>query len=435
MILNKMASIGLDFRLLLGMSKVNINLMLSKTKGNVPFYGEMVNQFYSNAQRSHSRCRVIKNYAKGIALCLLSENFDEFFKEIDATIRQDCEKALRSGYTFQKINYNYFLSDIKEIHQSADRRREKLSEEFLKADLKECKNPLSLTNIHDYPYFGVLKDGKLCSYLGCFIAGEICLIEHIFEHAEHHSEGVMPFLIMETARHVLNAYPKVRFYGCGTYFGASESLKRFKRHVCFFPYQVNWLLDDQTKKDFSGLILQNDKVTLSIPRFLRYQLVYRLEKERLFCVDHYEKADFCFLRTTKDFFGNHRVFLPLVKNLGARETLKIVLKLLTRKRFFYCLTDAKHLIHYGWITANRCNKYWIDPNSVVIGPIETDKNFQGKGLGTYCLKKAINCILKLGFQAVYIDTSSDNISAQKVFRKCGFGEPVAVYIREKRVAS
>jgi hypothetical protein len=178
----------------------------------------------------------------GVALCPLPEGKGDYLKAIEASGRRNVKKAQRLGYVFRKIDVNDNLGDIQAIRQSADVRQGKMDVDFLKGEVVQCRNPEPRTRTHGYPYFGVLKDGHLYAYAGVLIAGEMAMIEHIYGHAAHHADGVVPALLVGIAEHLAVQYPSVRYYGYGSYFGASETMRRFKRKFLFMPHRVKWIL-------------------------------------------------------------------------------------------------------------------------------------------------------------------------------------------------
>ena len=161
--------------------------------------------------------------------------------KIDASARRNYKKAGRLGYTFQRIEFNQFLDDIAEIQRSSPFRQGRMPDELMNGTVTPVSVPRSIRCEHDYPFFGVLKDGKLHAYSGCIVSGELCEIEHIFGHAAHHSNGVVPKLIIDTARYLYDHHPLVRKYAYDMMFGAGKTLRRFKRKFCFDPYRVNWV--------------------------------------------------------------------------------------------------------------------------------------------------------------------------------------------------
>jgi hypothetical protein len=120
-----------------------------------------------------------------------------------------------------------------------------MPKEFFEQPASAIEDPPSRCNVHDYPYFGVIRDGRLYAYASCLVAGEICSIETIYGHAEHLSDGIVPLLIIGIAQYVMQNYPGVKFYGYGGYLGAGESMKRFKAKFDFKPHKVDWILGDK----------------------------------------------------------------------------------------------------------------------------------------------------------------------------------------------
>jgi len=221
---------------------VTIDLMLRETAGNDPFFDRITREFYRSSRTRHRKMPFIGVLTHGVALCELPETADEYFMHIEAAGRRNVKKANRNDYEFQRIDYNAYLDDIGEIRRSTDKRQGKLSEAFLTEEITRCENPESTSPTHDYPYFGVLKDGKLFAYMGVLIAGELAIIEHIYGHARVQSDGVVPKMIVDAAGYLMEHHPSVKYYGYGSYFGASETLRRFKRKFKFLPHRVEWEL-------------------------------------------------------------------------------------------------------------------------------------------------------------------------------------------------
>ena len=227
---------------MINLPKVRVDLMCSSVADLDPFYDKVTRDFHRDARARHRKLPLIGTLTFGVALCPLSAVKGEYLKGIEASGRRNVKKAQRLGYDFRKIDYNAHLADIREIRQSTDVRQGRLDADFLKGEVVPCRNPEPRTSTHDYPYFGVLKDGHLYAYAGVLIAGELAMIEHIYGHAAHHADGVVPALLVGIAEHLAVQYPSVRYYGYGSYFGASETMRRFKRKFLFMPYRVKWIL-------------------------------------------------------------------------------------------------------------------------------------------------------------------------------------------------
>jgi hypothetical protein len=109
-------------------------------------------------------------------------------------------------------------------------------------EVTPCTDPPSRNSLHDYPYFGVLKENKVYAYGACLVAGEVSMLDTVFGHAARQPDGVVPMLITGIARDLYEKHPKVRYFMYGTYFGASETLRRFKTKFGFVPHHVHWKL-------------------------------------------------------------------------------------------------------------------------------------------------------------------------------------------------
>lgn len=229
-----------DVRDALKSPQLEINLFRNAAKENNPFYFETVNEFYHSAVKRHPKFPFIRRLQYGMALLSLPADHDDYLKMLAGSARRNIKKAKRQGYEFKRINYNDYLEDIAEIHGSTPVRQGEMDPEFLNQKLKPIDNPESIDQRHDYPYFGVLKEGKVVAYAGCLVAGEMLLLATIFGHDKYKSDGVVPFLIAGIAAYKYANYPHVKYYVYDKYYGASESLRRFKRKFCFEPHTVSW---------------------------------------------------------------------------------------------------------------------------------------------------------------------------------------------------
>ncbi len=224
--------------------RVTINLMRSATTGNDSFFEQMVLDHYRNARRRHLRHLFLQEVVHGVALSQLPKTFDEYYMRIDGSARRNYKKAMREGCEVRKINYNDYLPDIAEVWTSTDMRQGRLMPDaYRQGAVIPSTNPPSNSPTHDYPYFGVFLKGKMIGYGGCLIAGEYCGIEQVLGHADHLSLGAVPLLFIGIAKHLYEHHTQVRYYSYGMYYGASETLRRFKRKFDFNPHRVTWTLD------------------------------------------------------------------------------------------------------------------------------------------------------------------------------------------------
>jgi len=224
------------------MPHVTVDLMYRVAERNDEFYQHATREYYDYTQTRIRKFPLVKKDRYGVALCVLPETFDEYFMSVEAAGRRNVRKAERNGYTFERIPFNTFLGDISEIWKSTTVRQGAVPDYLSKGEVKPCNNPETQTNVHDYPYFGVLKEGKLVAYAGCLISGELGAIEQIYGHAAYQQDGVVPMLVVGMVGYMMEHYPSVRFFTYDTFFGASETLRRFKRKFGFVPHKVTWKL-------------------------------------------------------------------------------------------------------------------------------------------------------------------------------------------------
>ena len=227
------------------MPRVSINLMLADTRDNHPFYAKIVRQFYDDCRRRHPRFPLVRAMQVGVGLCGLPGSFEEYLRLVEPSARRNCKKAIREGCSFSRIRFNDHLEDVKEIQQSSEiRQGKRMPDSYIRGEVSPCTDPLSRSNLHDYPYFGVFQAGRVRAYAACLVSGELCSLEHILGHSGYLDLGVVPLLVTEMARYALEHFPRVKYYTYGTVFGASESLQRFKKKFGFCPHYVTWELGE-----------------------------------------------------------------------------------------------------------------------------------------------------------------------------------------------
>ena len=215
--------------------------MMSETRNNHPFYCDVTRHFHQNAIRRHAKFPLIRQLQYGVAVSVLRNVPEPYSQRVGATARRNLKKALRLGYRFERIDYNRHVDDVTAIHRSTKvRQGHDMPEHFFSAKAPSIVDPPSTNPTHDYPYFGIFKGDTLVAYASCLVAGELCAIETIYGHADHHSDGVVPLLLVSLGDHLIVHHPQVLYYVYDTYFGASETMRRFKRKFLFLPHRVTW---------------------------------------------------------------------------------------------------------------------------------------------------------------------------------------------------
>src|SRR5487761_350096 len=174
------------------------------------------------------------------------------------------------------------------------------------------------------------------------------------------------------------------------------------------------------------------EVVVRVPAPLEPQLVFRADFRGPLEVDPPTGLSFVFCRGPLSYLGAARRLGPL---FSPAETVKNLLKVGTTRRMFYFARDEQEILHFGWLTTGRCRQYRIERDAVGIGPIWTAAAARGRGLATFATKMAINELLRAGHHIFYIDTSMRNLPCLRVIERCGFGEPMATYVRGDSIPS
>jgi hypothetical protein len=224
--------------------QVSIDLMFEKTAVNDPFYGRAVKNFYKEATSRHAKLPLIRTFQFGFAVCVLPTDFNTYFMSLKSSARGNYRKAQREGYSVKRFDFNAHLDDVREILQSSSVRQGKFPSHVREGHVHPISDPPSRTRYHDYPYFGVFRGGTLFAYASCLIAGELCNIADFYGHIRYEHDGLVALLVIEIAQELYKNFPTVKYFSYGTYFGASENLRRFKRKFLFYPYRTTWILGD-----------------------------------------------------------------------------------------------------------------------------------------------------------------------------------------------
>lgn len=152
------------------------------------------------------------------------------------------------------------------------------------------------------------------------------------------------------------------------------------------------------------------------------QLIYILSENKIFCKinENEESLHIVFNNTefSKNIFKIYRV-------LGFKDFIKFGLKFLLGDKAIYFYSEEKAILSYGIITFGYCKLYPVGKKDAVIGPINTLKKAEGRGLATKSIKFAVNTIFRIKkCENIYIDTSEKNFTMQHIILKVGFNGPI-----------
>lgn len=168
-------------------------------------------------------------------------------------------------------------------------------------------------------------------------------------------------------------------------------------------------------------------VSLRIPAGLPYQLVYRkVGAPGPAPPQMAGGTEFLYLRRPPRRISHLKL---LTAAFGLGGGLKAAVKLASKRRSLYVAHGSGVVLHHGWVTAGQCRYYRVETHAAVIGPIWTSPEARGTGLATACLRRVMGQLAAGGIDSFYIDTAGSNLPCQRVIEKCGFGPPVALYLR------
>lgn len=169
------------------------------------------------------------------------------------------------------------------------------------------------------------------------------------------------------------------------------------------------------------------EVTLRIPSTFRLQLVFRQERTEAIPAQWIDGVSFTFCDTLREYL---RLFREVRRVAGIRGAIKGCVRILTKRRMFYCVREEGRIVHSAWATASYCRHYFVERHAAVIGPIWSAPEVRGRGIATYASQHGINELVSRGYSVIYIDTSSTNHSCLRVIQNCGFGDPMTAYVHE-----
>lgn len=217
--------------------------MAARTADNDPFYQHVVHSFYHDAKRRHPRFPLIRNLQYGVALFSLPRRPEDYLALIESSARRNIKKALRLGYNVSRIDFNEHRAGIAAIIRSTPVRQGPMPAGMLTGEISKVSDPPSRTPFHDYLHLGVAKDGELRAYCSCMVAGELFAVNDIYGHDAYQSDGIVPLLLSEVVSYAISHHPQAKYCMYDKYFGASTTLRRFKKKFGFLPHKVEWSLD------------------------------------------------------------------------------------------------------------------------------------------------------------------------------------------------
>lgn len=210
--------------------RASIDLMFQSAADALPFYRDITRNFYREATLRHWKMPLFRRY-EFFAISDIREGADAYFSRIESSARRNVRKARRLGYLCRRIRISEHAEEIPEILASSSVRQGPMPDELLQKDPDEFKDPPpSRCRTHDYPYFGVFKDGHLVAYAACLIAGELGEIEIIYGHADYQRDGVTPLMLVTICEYIEANYPTVHYYSYGGFLVPAQACNVSRRN-------------------------------------------------------------------------------------------------------------------------------------------------------------------------------------------------------------
>jgi hypothetical protein len=166
-------------------------------------------------------------------------------------------------------------------------------------------------------------------------------------------------------------------------------------------------------------------VSIQVPMGLDFQLIFRQVRTSQSAMHAPEGTQFVLVDSMSTWV---KASASLRQALGLKGWMLSAAKI-QRGRIVYFTRSADVVLHYGWITTSWCRHYRVQPRDVVIGPIWSAERSRGNGVGAYSTTMAMNAMIRRGHSVFFIDTANMNKPCLRMIENCGFGSPVASYLR------
>ena len=192
------------------------------TSQNDPnFYNETYNEYLKRGNFGHFISFDDKPSRHPSAVIEFSdyENFNSYFDKLPKNVVRDYKIAEGKRYIFEEFNFNNYIPDIHEIHQSTLKRKQKMNPYYLRSieqmgGYPEEDRPIDepACESHHTKWFGVFRylknykqgkvttNKKLIAYCGVAKDGDLSVITFLFCHTDYLKNGAMFYLLINTIR-------------------------------------------------------------------------------------------------------------------------------------------------------------------------------------------------------------------------------------------
>jgi hypothetical protein len=225
------------------------HLTISFCRGdtNDPHCIEYPDRFYAQFTAPSPRDPRIGRYEAGCSILVTPPTFDAYWGSPAAYwMRQKVRRAGRDGFVFAQIARDDYLDDIYAINTSLPERQGRpMADAYRQRPAPQGPLPDFPCPRHALRRYGVLRDGHLYAYAWVYVIGELCLFSTILGHGAHMRSGIMSLLVAETVRDLM-ASAGLRYAMYNLHASGTDGLRFFKEQMGFAPYDVTWLMGDES---------------------------------------------------------------------------------------------------------------------------------------------------------------------------------------------
>ncbi|MBN3789409.1 DUF6270 domain-containing protein [Burkholderia sp. Ac-20353] len=169
------------------------------------------------------------------AFLTIPESVEAYLRSIGDKSRNMIQKATKLGYEFLDAGPAGFEQDIYEIRTSDPMRQGRpIPQYYYSNPPVYVMSPSTVgCEYHTERFFGIVRDGRLVSYITLFMFGELAQINHILCHKEHVKNGVMNLNVFRVVKELIEKFPWVKAINYLYVSDDGLGINLFKRSVGF----------------------------------------------------------------------------------------------------------------------------------------------------------------------------------------------------------
>jgi hypothetical protein len=178
-----------------------------------------------------------------LSVACLPETGQEYGKVCSKVVRENANRARRSGYVVQVIDRKDWADDLFELRSSATVRQGRpMPPAYMAYQEYGTDYPYQACPRHGAKVHGVIgPDGHLAGYVQLIQSGDVVRVNTILGHADKLADRVMWLLMLEAVKwHIEHAAAQFLLYY--THYSGTDGLRYWKERFGMRPSTVRWLL-------------------------------------------------------------------------------------------------------------------------------------------------------------------------------------------------